>query len=215
MHDSTKVTKNYGDYGGNDWWVEGSLHVTGDIDIAGDKFAPAANLSDSATVAQLIAAMKLSGLIERDSWIIDAEAVGTPAAMPTAETAANSAHVTTYDVTDGVLTLTLDCKVSELEDADHGETWGVHKWLGFAVDSGLASIEGIVFTDATGASATLGAGDISEATALGIDAGGFVLYIKAEDLRYLHDGRAFTLEYPRFKKGIFTIKIVEPEEDDT
>ena len=213
MYDATKVTDNYGDYDGNDWWVEGTLHVTGAIDFAGEEFKPAENLAASASAGDIILALKIAGLMEKDGWTVDAGAVGTPAAMPTPETTANSGHVSDYDVSeDNVITLTLDCKVSDLAVADHGETWGKHKWLGFAVETDLASISGIKFTDATGATATLGAGDISEATALGINAGGFVLYIKAEDARYLHDGRKFWLEYPGRKKTEYVMKIVETEE---
>lgn len=212
MYDVTKVTDNYGDYGGNDWWVEGTLHVTGTIDLAGEDFKPAEHLDSTASAADIILALKVAGLMEKDEWVVDAGAVGTPSAMPTPETISNTNHISSIDFEDNTITVTLDCKVADLEDANHGTTWGVHKWLGFAVETSLSSIAGIVFTDSSGASATLGDGDISEATSLGIDAGGFVLYIKAEQLEYIYDGRYFTLEYPGIKKTKFTIKVVEPEE---
>lgn len=213
MFDETKATKNYGDYDGNDWWVEGKLHVTGDIEIAGTKFGPAANVAADANVVTLIAALKVAGLIEGDDWVVDASAVGTPSAMPTPETISNTGHISEIDYEDHTITLTLDCKIADLEDADHGTAWGVHKWLGFAVETGISPITGIVFTDATGATATLGADDIAEATTLGIDAGGFVLYIKADDLRYANGGRKFTLAYPTYKTEEFKVVLVEAEED--
>lgn len=217
MYDETKRTDNYGDYEGHDWWVEGKLHVTGDIEINGDSFAPVENLASSASVGDLIEAMKKAGIMVRDSWVVDADGIVTTSALPTAEDITNVGHISTIAYADGVITITLDCKASELEDANHGTAWGTHKWLAFAVETGISPITGIKFTDSTGASATLGADDISEATALGISAGGFVLYIKAEDKRYLatSGGRKFSLAYPGYKTEIFTIKIVEPEEDDT
>lgn len=217
MYDETKVTSNYGDYDGHDWWVEGKLHVTGDIDFNGEPFMPVENLASDANVAILIAAMKAAGIMERDDWSdFDATLVSTTSSLPTEEDISNVGHITDMDYEDGVITITLDCKADELEDADHGEAWGTHKWLAFAVDTGLATIKGVKFTDSTGASAVLGDDDIAEATALGIDAGGFVLYIKAEDKRYLaaNGGRKFMLEFTGMKTTVFAIKIVEPEEDD-
>lgn len=217
MYDETKVTSNYGDYDGHDWWVEGKLHVTGDIDFNGESFEPVENLASDANVATLIAAMKAAGIMERDDWSdFDATLVSTTSSLPTEEDISNVGHITDMDYEDGVITITLDCKAEELKDADHGEAWGTHKWLAFAVDTGLTTIKGVKFTDSTGASAVLGDDDIAEATALGIDAGGFVLYIKAEDKRYLaaNGGRKFMLEFTGMKTTVFTIKIVEPEEDD-
>ena len=226
MYDETKVTSNYGDYDGHDWWVEGKLHVTGEIDFNGEPFKPVENvrpIPDVTAIPTLIQAMKRAGIMERDKWYgVNAALVSTTSALPTEEDISNVGHITdidyeSIDYENGVITITLDCKAEELEDADHGETWGTHKWLAFAVTTGFVTIKNTTFTDSTGASAVLGDDDIAEATALGIDAGGFVLYIKAEDKRYLaaNGGRKFSLSRPDFKTGIFTIQIVEPEEDDT
>lgn len=213
MYDSTKVTKNYGDYGGDDWWVEGNLHVTGNIDVAGTAFGRVEHLNSNATAADIIAALKKAGIMERDEWVVDADTISDTSAMPKPETIANTAHITDAVIENNVVKITLDCKVSELADADHGLPWGKHKWIGFAIETGMDSIAGITFTDATGATAVLGEGDIQEATALGIPEGGFVLYIKTEDLRYLHDGRDFTLDYEGYKTAKYTIKVVEPDEN--
>lgn len=220
MYDETKVTSNYGDYDGHDWWVEGKLHVTGEMDFNGESFKPVENLQPNDTFATLIAAMKRAGIMERDTMSdrgFDAELVSTTSALPTAEDISNVGHITDISYEDSVINITLDCKADELEDADHGEAWGTHKWLAFAVKTGLGTIKNITFTDSTGASAVLGDDDIAEATALGIGMGGFVLYIKAEDKRYLapNGGRKFSLSRSGFKTEIYTIKIVEPEEDDT
>lgn len=152
--------------------------------------------------------MKNAGIMIPDEWSVSVLACPTPAAMPTAETAANSAQATvTIDGT--AITIILNCKVSDLADADHGSTWGVHKWLGFGVRTGLDAITGVKFTDDTGASATLGADDATEATALGLSAGDFVLYIKAEDVAYLTGGKSFTLQADNYAKTKYTMKIVE------
>ena len=218
MFDETKATRNYGDYDGNDWWVEGKLHVTGKIDFNGESFEPVPNLSKNSSVATLIEFMKRSGIMLRDFWELDPTIIPTTSALPTAEDISNVGHISAieYDY-NYTITITLDCKAEELEDADHGEAWGTHKWLAFAVNTGLDSINGIGFIDSTGAYTILGDDDIAEATALGIDAGGFVLYIKAEDKRYLaaNGGRKFRLDDSAMEHSTFTIKIVEPEEDDT
>ena len=127
-----------------------------------------------------------------DNWNLSVLACPTPAAMPTTETTANSGHATVI-IDSEEITITLDGKVSDLADANHGETWGTHKWLGFGVRTGLASVEGIRFTDDTGVSVTLTSADATEAVALGLSAGDFVLYIKAEDVKYLTGEKYFTL----------------------
>lgn len=146
------------------------------------------------------------------SFTLDAVAAGTPAAMPTAETAYNS-ELATVAYANGVITITLSGEVKDLEDANHGSTWGTHKWLGFGVDTGLETIKGVQFVDDTGASATLGDGDISEATTLGLSAGEFILYIKAEDPKYLEGKKYFTLNLPGYKSATVAMKIVETKSE--
>lgn len=160
------------------------------------------------SINALIAKLKNAGLMIGDAWNASVLACPTPAAMPTTKTASNSGHATvTIDGTD--ITITLNCEVKDLEDADHGATWGKHKWLGFGVRTGLASVVGVKFTDDTGASATLAAGDATEATALGLSAGDFVLYIKAEDPQYLVGGKSFTLWADSMEETKYTMTIVE------
>lgn len=156
----------------------------------------------------LIAALKDAGIVAPDNFDVDVLAVPTPANMPTAETASNSGHATvTY--ADHLITITLDCEVSDLADADHGTTWGTHKWLGFGIDTGLASIVGVKFTDDTGASATMASGDVTEASDLGMDAGKFVLYIKAEDAKYLTGEKYFSLQASGTEPETIYMQIVE------
>lgn len=156
----------------------------------------------------LVAALKDAGIVTPDNFDLSALAVPTPANMPTAETASNSGHATVA-LADGQLTVTLNCKVSDLADANHGAGWGTHKWLGFGVRTGLASIVGVKFTDDTGASATMASGDATEASDLGLSAGDFVLYIKAEDAKYLTGEKCFTLQASGCEPETVYMKIVE------
>ena len=156
----------------------------------------------------LVTALKDAGIVKPDNFNLSVLAAPTPASMPTAETASNSGHAT-VTMADNLITIALDCTVSGLADANHGETWGTHKWLGFGVRTGLASIVGVKFTDDTGASATMDASDASEATALGLSAGDFILYIKAEDAGYLDGAKGFTLQASGCEPETVYMKITE------
>lgn len=211
-------TKNYTEQGGDVTHIGGKLVFDEGGSIAG--FPGAANQaietpsSDTAAKVRtalntLITNLKNAGIMIPDSWNVSVLACSTPSAMPTSETAANSGHATvTIDGTE--ITITLNCKVSELANANHGETWGTHKWLGFGVRTGLGSVVGVKFTDDTGASATLSADDATEASALGLSTGDFVLYIKAEQAEYLTGEKHFTLKADGYAETTFTMKIVEP-----
>ena len=176
-----------------------------------------ANQADSAATSvsalkddfnDLLIKLKNAGVMIPDAWAVSVLACPTPQAMPTEETAANSGHAS-VSIEDTEIVITLDCEIADLEEADHGSTWGEHKWLGFGVRTGLDSIVGIKFTDDTGATAILSADDAAEATALGLSAGDFVLYIKAEDAKYLKGKKSFTLWTDGFAKTTYTMKIVE------
>lgn len=207
--------KNYMTPGGEELVIGGKLRFEGNGKLAGfpgaENFTPKTTSTGSdirADLNKLIKNLKNAGIMIGDAWSVSVLACPTPTAMPTTETKNNSGHATvTIDGTE--ITITLDCKVSELADANHGETWGTHKWLGFGVRTGKDAVTDIVFADDTGASATLGAGDATEATALGLSAGDFVLYIKAEDPGYLEGTRYFTLWADQMAETKYTMKIVE------
>lgn len=156
----------------------------------------------------LVNILKNAGILIPNEWSLSVLSCPTPAAMPTEETATNSGHAT-LSISGNEITITLNCEVADLANADHGETWGEHKWLGFGVRTGLDAITGVKFTDDTGASATLSAADATEATALGLSAGDFVLYIKADDEAYLTGSKYFTLWADSMAETKFTMKIVE------
>ena len=198
--------KNYTEQGGEVTHIGGKLVFEEGGSIAG--FPGAAN-QEPVTGNQvkdvkdafnaLLIGLKNAGIMVPDSWNVSVLACPTPAAMPTSETAANSGHATvTIDGTEITITL------------NHGETWGKHKWLGFGVRTGLGSVVGVKFTDDTGASVTLSADDATEATALDLSAGDFVLYIKAEQAEYLTGEKYFTLKADGYAETTFTMKIVEP-----
>ena len=209
--------KNYTEQGGEVTHIGGKLVFEEGGSIAG--FPGAAN-QEPVTGNQvkdvkdafnaLLIGLKNAGIMVPDSWNVSVLACPTPAAMPTSETTANSGHATvTIDGTE--ITITLNCKVSELAEANHGETWGKHKWLGFGVRTGLGSVVGMKFTDDTGASVTLSSADADEAATLGLTTpGDFVLYIKAEQAGYLTGEKYFTLKADGYAETTFTMKIVEP-----
>lgn len=208
--------KNYTEQGGEVTHIGGKLVIDEGGSVEGLPAAAHQAKSTATSVANvkddlnaLITALKDAGYIVADTWNVSVLAAGTPSAMPTAETTANSGHAT-FSISGTKITITLDCAVADLEDADHGSTWGEHKWLGFGIRTGLGSVVGVKFTDDTGASATLGADDASEASALGLNAGDFILYIKAEDPKYLKGEKSFTLGFPGYAKTTYTMSIVEP-----
>ena len=209
-------TKNYTEQGGDVTHIGGKLVFDEGGSIAGfpgaENFVPKTTNTGAdirSDLNTLIKKLKDAGIMIPDEWNVSVLACPTPASMPTSETAANSGHATvTIDGTE--ITITLNCKVSELANANHGETWGTHKWLGFGVRTGLGSVVGVKFTDDTGVSAMLSADDATEATALGLSAGDFVLYIKAEQAEYLAGEKYFTLKADGYAETTFTMKIVEP-----
>ena len=218
------VTKNYSTDGGDRMVIGGKLEFTDDAEVVnfpGGESGAAANQSPS-TATQvsalkndfnaLLIALKNAGIMDPDEWNVSVLACPTSSAMPTEQTAANSGHATVTMEDNGIV-ITLDCLVSGLEDADHGEAWGVHKRLGFGVRTGLGSVVGVKFTDDTGAEAVLTADDAAEAATLGLSDGDFVLYIKAEDAKYLTGEKHFTLWADGHAATQFTMQIVEPAEE--
>ena len=207
--------KNYTAQGGEVTHIGGVLEFGEGASLSG--FPGADNLKPKTTntagdirsdLNALIVKLKNAGLMTPDAWNVSVLACPTSGAMPTDETAANSGHAT-VSIDGTAITITLNCEVKDLAVADHGETWGKHKWLGYGVRTGLGSVEGVRFTDDTGASATLAQGDATEATSLGLSAGDFVLYIKAEDVKYLTAEKSFTLWADGMAETTFTMQVVE------
>ena len=208
----THVTKNYSTDGGDKLVIGGTLEFAADGELEG---FPGAENQAASTATQiaglkndfnaLLVRLKNAGIMVPDAWNIGVKAAPN---LPIADTAANSGHAT-VSIAGTEITIALDCKVSELADSDHGESWGAHKWIGFGVNSGLETVKGIVFNDGT-ASVTLGDDDVSEAASVGLSAGEFVLYVKAEKIAA--QGGGFTLKADGYAETEFTMRITEPEE---
>jgi hypothetical protein len=164
--------------------------------------------ANAAVIGKMLVALKDAGLMAADAWSIAVKDKSTVTwkSLPTPETASNTSHVTAA-IADNVITVTLDCEVKDLDDADHGSTWGTHKWFCIGINTGLgeAGVAGVVFDDGT-AKVTLTAADDAEASDVGLSSGDFVLYFKAEKL--LAQDQVFTLG-GLGKKTSYTVKLVE------
>ena len=204
--------KNYMADGGDTTHIGGVLEFSDDAKVK--NFPGGVNVPDTtgnatanaAVIKALLISLKDAGIIEGDAWNVSISSAELHN-LPTSETAFNTGKATvTIDGTD--ITITLSCKVSELKDADHGEAWGVHKWLGFGVTTGLGtSVAGVVFDDGTQA-VTLTAADDSEASDVGLSTGDFILYIKAENV-FANGGQSFVLSGLGKEPTTYTMKVVE------
>lgn len=204
--------KNYTEQGGAVTHIDGKLVFGDGAEIKG--FPGGVNVPDTtgnaqanaAVIKALLISLKDAGIIEGDAWNVSISSAELHN-LPTSETAFNTGKATvTIDGTD--ITITLSCKVSELKDADHGETWGVHKWLGFGVTTGLGtSVAGVVFDDGT-SKVTLTDADDAEASDVGLTTGDFILYIKAENV-FANGGQSFVLSGLGKEQTTYTMKIVE------
>ncbi len=116
----------------------------------------------------------------------------------------NTSKISDVAISDNVITITLSDKVANLKDFDGGGDWGVHKWMGIGVSAGLA-IKALYFNGVN-----LTDDDIAEATAMGLDAMYFVLWVKAEKI-IQGESNKYTLWATGCEETEFTLVIVEPE----
>ena len=195
------VTKNYSTDNGDTLVIGGKLEIKDGAKVSG--LPRVENLVSNSNVASLIAALKKAKLMVGDAFTIGV-ATCTP---PVTETAQNSAAATVA-YADGVITVTVP-KVSSLKDADHGATWGTHKWIGFGVSTGLSTLVGLNFDDHV-AKVTLTADDEAEAQSVGLNTDGqFVLYIKAEEIFARENGKSIILSKEGYEDTEIIIKVVE------
>ncbi len=116
----------------------------------------------------------------------------------------NTDMITSAVESDGVITITLNGKVSSMKDFDGGGSWGVHKWAGIGIK--VNSVTDLTKLKFGGESLT--ADDETERAAVGLDSGYFVLWFKAE--RVLAGlSNKITLWTEGCKNRTFTLKIVE------
>jgi len=79
---------------------------------------------------------------------------------------------------------------------------GTHKWVGLVVDTGLSSIVGVSYNGEALTSA-----DVAEAASVGVPAGKFVLWVKADEL--VSAPKTFTLEKTGYRTKTITISFVD------
>ena len=203
--------KNYTEQGGDVTHIGGKLVFENGARMSGSACIPNIPTVTGSQVKDvkepfndLIKYLKDMGLMAGDAWSVSISSA-TLHGLPTAETLANSGHAT-VSIDGTKITIALDCEVKDLADANHGDKWGTHKWLGFGVTTGLSSVAGVVFDDGT-SSVTLTAADDSEASDVGLSAGDFILYIKAE--KVFEKGGSFTLSGLGKAETEFTMKVTE------
>jgi len=208
-------TKNYNTDNGDKTVIGGTLAFEDGAKV--ENFPGAVNVPDSGTASQkidaLLVALKDAGLMVGDAWSLSFK-TATGASlhdMSTPETLDNSKDVTSIVLSEGVITVTLSKKVSQLKDCAHGEPWGTHKWLGFGITTGIAStVAGVIFSQ-DGNDITLTADDDGEAAHIGLSGGDFVLYIKAEIVKE-NGGLVFALSGLGKQKTTYKLVIAEPSE---
>lgn len=121
----------------------------------------------------------------------------------------NTDQISSVVESDGVITITLAKRVSQLKDFTASGNWGTHKWLGIGVSVGINPITGLKYNGAQ-----ITADDVTEATQVGLSAGYFVRWVAA-DLVVTGDNTEpsknnFTLWANGYGTVPYTIKIVEP-----
>jgi hypothetical protein len=205
-------TKNYMEQGGDKWVIGGELVFDKSAEgVLPNLPTPASDANAAAvrsSLISLITAMKDYGLITGDDFTMTYAAVTND---NEATRAANTAKITSVDIDDGEITITLSKKVSELNDFDARNGWGVHKWLGIGISAGVTPI-----TDLTYNGSEITAEDVTEATNMGLSAGYFVRWVAA-DLVLAGDNSqkskdTFVLWSSGYKQTEFKLKIVEPTE---
>lgn len=214
--------KNYTEQGGEITHIGGVLQFDEGGSFGGAGILPnqehGSVTSDSvakvrSSLNDLIIKLKNAGLMAGDEWpslTVTKEINDTVAGHANRQD--NTEQIASVSEADGVITITLSKKVSELKDFDGGNGWGIHKWLGIGVRPLTTAITGVKYNGAA-----LTAEDVTEATGVGLsDTGYFVRWVAADlvlagdNTQKSHD--SFTLEADGYKKVTYTLKIVEPTE---
>lgn len=202
-------TKNYMEQGGE------VLHIGGKLEFDGIMPNTAASTADTVVKLKndfnaLLVALKNAGLMAGDEWstpTVTKDINDTFAGH--AKRQENTGHISSVAVSDGVITITLDCKVAELNDFDAQGGWGVHKWLGFGMRPWTSAITGLKYNGSL-----LTADDVTEAQSVGLnDAGYFVRWVAA-DLVLAGDNtqkskNTFTISADGYATAQYTLRIVE------
>lgn len=201
-------TKNYTEQGGEKTVIGGTLEFTEGAVLKGG-IVP--NLADStaSTVAELKAAhnalltkLKDAGLMKLDAWpaVTIAKQAAATGEISKATYEANMAAVDSVSVADGKITVTVD--VDDLTSYEGATGYGNHKWIGFLITTGFASIVGMTLNGNA-----LTETDAQEATDHSGSAGDLSLYFAADTI----GGKTVTLWHTGSGEQSWTVEIVKPE----
>ena len=163
------------------------------------------------TLNELITALKNAGLMAGDAFTLTVTKNVTDSVTGHADRQDNTSHISSVAESNGVITITLDKKVSELKDFDGGNGWGIHKWLGIGISAGISPITGLKYNGGT-----LTAEDVSEATTCGLSAGYFVRWVAADLVLAGNNSEkstdTFTLWANGYAETAYKLRIVEPSD---
>lgn len=199
--------KNYMTDGGDTFVVGGKIVFEGDGHL--EPGMPNIAAGD-ATAAGIVTALKNAGLMVGDAFNLSYDAV-------------EEAHNANRNFNDGkissvaidndahTITITLSAKVSTLKTSDGGNGWGVHKWLGIGIVSGInyptaeLKYNGVALT----------ADDASEASSCGLSGTGVFVRWVAADLVLAGDNSqkstdTFKLWASGYAPTYYKLVIVEP-----
>lgn len=203
--------KNYKTDDGNTTVIGGKVVFEEGAKVEGS-IGPAANLpSGTATVAQVVTALKNAGLMVGDAFELVYSAVTQDPGH--ANRMYNTGKISSVAIDNDAhtITITLSAKVANLKDFDGGNGWGVHKWLGIGLVSGINYPTAVLKYNG----AALTAEDASEASTVGCSGTGvFVRWVAADLVLNNIEGEkskgTFTLWADGYAKTAYKLVIVEP-----
>lgn len=213
------LDKDFNDFGRDILHVGGQIEFGSSAKVTGGIVKnQAASTAGSYTAVKedfnaLLIKLKNAGIMVPDSWgDITVSKSLTDSYAGHANRQYNTEQISSVAESDGVITITLSKKVSELKDFDGLHGWGVHKWLGIGVRPWTSAITGLYYNGSQ-----LTADDVTEAQSVGLnDAGYFVRWVAA-DLVASKDNTqksqsTFTIWADGYEEKTYVLKIVEPSE---
>lgn len=215
------VGKNYNTDGGNKTVIGGILEFGKDAEFKGAfPGAPnqAASTAANATALKndfndLLIKLKNAGLMAGDAFALTYSAVTTDTGHDDRMYNTGKISSVAIDEDEHTITITLSAKVADLKDFDGLHGWGVHKWLGIGLVSGIDYPTKTLKYNG----AALTADDASEASGCGCTGTGVFVRWVAADLVLAGDNSekskdSFTLWADGYAETTYTLKIVEPNE---
>ncbi|MBR0392319.1 MAG: hypothetical protein IJK38_08360 [Oscillospiraceae bacterium] len=203
--------KNYTEQGGEVTHIGGKLVFEDGGSLEGglmpNQAACTGTSNGEKAVNALLLKLKNAGLMVADAFTITVNHSVNDQNAGHANRTYNTGKISDVAYADGVITITLSDKVANLKDFDGGGSWGVHKWMGIGVSAGISPITGLYFNGDQ-----LTDDDVTEATAMGLSAGYFVLWVKAERIVEGASNK-FILWTDGYAKTEITLVLVEPDEE--